>query len=682
MRSGQPGAFGVFAAFGALALVACASALANRTPGASVAAPHAGAGGSPLPAEEPGAAELERSSEVGDDAGLPAPVNPGRSAGTPTSVVWMLPPDGTIGAWLVAPPPVTPDAADASEPTPSAPAWKLATVSGGVLDVAAAVDARAGAGPTTARVGGVLRVDRPGRYVLLLGADDGVAVFVDGTKVFARESPRVRRDDEDLVAFDVAAGVHALTLRLKRATSGPTRAWALHARLLDPNLTAPAAAWRLPGTGPDDVRDAAQRVARVTLDRGVRSDDYRPEVRVRFADGAPVGLRMAVHARIARAGSGAAPDPPVDVDLGVVEGPLPADGTYGFPLPAVPAASVEDGDWTVHVDAGGRSSDLPFHPRRTIREALAHARRSVEGAGRGLAAWLLQESRDSVEALCDRLAGYVAKGDGDVDAQLDDARELDELADALDRGRDPYVGRAAVPDDASAPPARPTARPSPGARARCAARTARPPTAQLSEFALYVPPRLRPAPDVPAHRRAARHERAPDARCSCGSSATTTRTATATGRTAIPRRDLDAARGHRRRPRRALQRDVPRPRRRRRDARRRLGDGDVSDRPAARHDHRAFDGRHRHCGLRAPPPRPLRRGRAPLRLPQLLRPERHRRAHPAALGDGSSPRSARTSSGPRTGMYLPLYIVHGTQGPARGEQRRPHRSLRGARTTT
>jgi poly(3-hydroxybutyrate) depolymerase len=472
MPSRQPGAVRVFAAFGALALAACASAMANRAGAPGDAAGRARAEVQPPPDPAEALEPTDGAPESGVDAENAVAVQPA-SAG----VVWMLPADGTLGAWLLAPP-----SAGLPDGGPSAPAWKLVTASGGVLDIAAAVGARGGAGPTTASVGGVLRADRPGRYVLLLGVDDSVSVFVDGTKVFARESPRVRRDDEDLVAFDVAAGEHAVVLRLKRSGAGPSRAWALRARLLDPSLAPPVAGWLLPGTGSDDARDAAERVARVTIDRGMRSDDYRASVHVRFADGAPAGTRMPVHARIARSAGGTTSDPPAfDADLGAIEGALPGAGIWTFPLPALPAASVEDDDWTVHVDAGGRSTDFPFRPRRAIRDAVSHARRSLDGA-RG-AEWLASESRDSVEYLCDRLTAYVAKGDGDVDAQLADARELEELAGAIDGGHDPYIGRAAATDDASDAP-----HASAPWRTGVMRRAYRSPVdGAFSEFAVYVP---------------------------------------------------------------------------------------------------------------------------------------------------------------------------------------------------
>ena len=146
-------------------------------------------------------------------------------------------------------------------------------------------------------------------------------------------------------------------------------------------------------------------------------------------------------------------------------------------LPLVAGDEVEDDDWTLHVDVAGREVDLPFHPRKAVREAMERADRALaKQAGRERAAPA-------------RPAGGASwrRGDGDVDAQLDDARELDELAAPLDDGQDPWAGRTGPMRRAYRSPA----------------------DGKLAEFALYVPPDFDPEQEVPAHRRAARDERAP-----------------------------------------------------------------------------------------------------------------------------------------------------------------------------
>jgi acetyl esterase/lipase len=133
-------------------------------------------------------------------------------------------------------------------------------------------------------------------------------------------------------------------------------------------------------------------------------------------------------------------------------------------LPRVAGEEVEDTDCTVHVEVAGRSLDLPFHPRRDVRSAVARADRALASV-----------RDDSVEHLRDRLAGFVAKGDGDVEAQLTDARELDELARALEEKRDPWAGRTGPMRRAYRSPA----------------------DGKLTEFALYVPPGFDPQKKYP-----------------------------------------------------------------------------------------------------------------------------------------------------------------------------------------
>src|SRR5581483_8746280 len=100
-----------------------------------------------------------------------------------------------------------------------------------------------------AYAGGVLHVERAGYHTFLVGADDGVAIFVDGRRIFAHEDARTRRDDEDMAGVDLEAGDHAVVLALLHRGG----AWAFKARVLGPTLDGPAA-WVLPGTAADDAR--------------------------------------------------------------------------------------------------------------------------------------------------------------------------------------------------------------------------------------------------------------------------------------------------------------------------------------------------------------------------------------------------------------------------------------------
>ena len=165
-------------------------------------------------------------------------------------------------------------------------------------------------------------------------------------------------------------------------------------------------------------------------------------------------------------------------------------GPLTVSLPPVAGDEVEDDDWTLHVEVAGRPLDLPFHPRRAVREAVARAGRALDAAAPALgvpASWLDPTSAETVEYLRGRLSGFVAKGDGDTEAELDDARELDELSTSLQQERDPYIG-ARTAGDGSAVPWRTGAM-------RRAYRS--PADGRLAEFAVYVPPDFDPARSYP-----------------------------------------------------------------------------------------------------------------------------------------------------------------------------------------
>ena len=209
------------------------------------------------------------------------------------------------------------------------------------------------------------------------------------------------------------------------------------------------------------------------------AEGYRPVLTVRFHEGAPRGVPLAVHARLVRTSAPApiAQRPAIfDVDAGEATVGEHGAGALTVTLPAIAGEEVEDDDWTLHVDVGGHAVDFPLHPRRAVREAVARANRAVAATPPD-AAWAEPSSLESVEHLRDRLVGFVAKGDGDIDAQLEDARELDELAALLEQKRDPYTGSRTSGDDGAS-----SWRTGPMRRAYRS-----PADGRLSEFALYVP---------------------------------------------------------------------------------------------------------------------------------------------------------------------------------------------------
>ncbi|MGA3122521.1 MAG: alpha/beta hydrolase-fold protein [Polyangiaceae bacterium] len=469
MRSSQ------FCALGAMCLAACAGAFRR----AGQATPHA-----PPPPAATTAAVLLRTPTT------PGPTDSGAGA-DPVQIA--LAADGTIGAWLVAGPVDPTRTGDETQLSPRLDApldadsdpvrWRLASTQDGALDLATAIDSH-GSGKV-AYLAGVLHVDHGGRYVLLLGVSDAVTVLVDGRRVFSYDQPRERRDDEDLVALDLSPGDHYLALCLHRAGHG----WRVRARLLDPELRPPrAGSWVLPGTVAADARSLVATLGRLSLDRGMEPGQYRPVLRVRYPDGLPTGIPIVAHVRFVRSGAESGAEPLFDTTSGELA--PTGSGTLQslVELPTLAPETVEDGDWTAQVNVAGRKVEFAFRLRRPVREAAARAEQAIQSS-RG-ATWLADGSLDTLEYLRERLVRFVSKGDTDVDAQIADARELNELCVAFEQKRDPYVAARTTQDDD--PFVDTPWRTGPMRRAYRS-----PVDGQWSEFAVYVPADFSPKRSYP-----------------------------------------------------------------------------------------------------------------------------------------------------------------------------------------
>ncbi len=183
------------------------------------------------------------------DAPVPAPT----SAAVPAEVQIVPAENGRIGAWLVAGPfhsatfgnaakkrppfealnqpaegvdesrmtplygrrvdgdPSTPPSL--SSPRNRSPLWTLAASNEGAIDLQALL--HASEPDVIAYVAGTLHAVRGGRYYLLVGADDGVRVSIDGRPIFVRDESRPERDDDDMIALDLAAGDHTILFKLQ-----------------------------------------------------------------------------------------------------------------------------------------------------------------------------------------------------------------------------------------------------------------------------------------------------------------------------------------------------------------------------------------------------------------------------------------------------------------------------------
>lgn len=280
------------------------------------------------------------------------------------------------------------------------------------IDVKALLE-DAGGEELVAYAAGRLHLESAARVALLLGVDDGVRVLVDGAPVFTRDIPRGQRDDDDVIPLDLAAGDHELVLKLHQRAG----AWSFRAKVVDRTLAPPAGSF-LTLAGPVDATALAPRLAAVTLDRAFAParGRYEPTLAVRFPDGTVLGEPLPV--------SVTAPGFSAKVGAGELVVALP---------PVTSAGAVET---TV---AGRAVAKTTITPRPRLEQAVVHLARALEkppAAAPG--------SLDSARFLARRALRLLSRGDADLEAQAEEAAELDGLAERLEQGRDPYEGRTGM----------------------------------------------------------------------------------------------------------------------------------------------------------------------------------------------------------------------------------------------
>jgi poly(3-hydroxybutyrate) depolymerase len=340
--------------------------------------------------------------------------------------------------------------------------WLVASANEGAIDVKSAVSSTFS--DVIAYAAGSLHVERSGRYLLLLSVDDGVRVSVDGRVVLARDDARAMRADDDVIPLDLAAGDHAVMLKLHQRDG----AWTFRARFVDATLAPPRGAYlRLPGTSPEDARALAARMASVSLDRAfdaaVTPALYRPRLTVRFPGGAPRGVEAKVRARLAGAPGSA---PAFDVQAGGVS--VSSAGVFDLVV-ALPTLAPFPAPLGLEATVAGRTVTFPFPSRPLVEQAVVRAQRALARLPPE-PPFLAEGSRDTVAFLARRLVGLLDRGDLDAEALTDEARELDGMATALDDHRDPLEARTGA--------------------SRRALRS--PIDGDLSELGVYVPPWYRP----------------------------------------------------------------------------------------------------------------------------------------------------------------------------------------------
>jgi len=340
------------------------------------------------------------------------------------------------------------------------PAWIIASSGEGAIDVRGALKTKEA--DVVAYAAGTLKIARAGKYFLLIGSDDGIRVSVDGKQIFTRDEARPERNDDDVVPVELTAGDHPVVLKLHQRDG----AWSFRVRLVDAALNAPiGTTLELPGTHASDARTLAQKMSWISLDRGLRDDRYAPELKVRFPEGAPLGVPLTVHAKLDAAAGNI-----FDVPLGQVSA---TRGEFSASLPEV------NGDALTKLEAGGAKAEINvagrivkplFLPLRSVRLAVAHASRTLANLSAADATWMPESSQASVDHFSDRLRSLVAHGDGDVNAEAAEATELEQLATAVDHRTDPYSTKTGFVRKAYRSPV----------------------DGELAEYGVYVPPSYKP----------------------------------------------------------------------------------------------------------------------------------------------------------------------------------------------
>jgi hypothetical protein len=106
------------------------------------------------------------------------------------------------------------DRAHPPETDPAAVEWRDAAFTAGQIDLAAQYQ---GASNVVAYARLAVEADADGALHLSMGSDDGLAVFLDGERVFAKDALRGLRPGEDELLVDLSKGRHELLFKVTQA---------------------------------------------------------------------------------------------------------------------------------------------------------------------------------------------------------------------------------------------------------------------------------------------------------------------------------------------------------------------------------------------------------------------------------------------------------------------------------
>jgi predicted esterase len=320
--------------------------------------------------------------------------------------------------------------------------WRIVSSGSGLIDVAAELSPKKP--ETYAYLYGTLHLAQALRGLLLVGASDGVRVWIDQKKVWSNEATRIEHDDEDIIRVDLAAGDHPILIKLHHREGY----WAVRARIVDMSFAPPrGASLRLPGTTEADARALGPKMADVDVEHGLSATGFQPSVSVAFPGGMPRGTDRSVRVSSTARTAGKA-TALFSVDAGQI--PLGASGPTRFKVRLPPISQRElrelesEGDLAIEVQVAGRSfeNEVPF--RSYLFRAVAAADRGLEliDAGDGFLGDAAV-ARATLEHLRERFVRYLDAGsDIDREALAKDAQEIVDVETDLRARRDPLRSHA------------------------------------------------------------------------------------------------------------------------------------------------------------------------------------------------------------------------------------------------
>ncbi len=315
-----------------------------------------------------------------------------------------------------------------------APHWRVVDDAEGALDLAKTLGTGSNAGPWSL-LGSVLRATRDVRGWLLLSADGGATVYLDGKSIWSRDIERLRGRSLDAIPFAIAAGDHKLVIALHHRGGY----WAVRARVVDRrDLLAPAGvSMSLPGTDDADRDRLARELLHVQLRTGLTADGYAPRLALSYPGGAPLDLPLDVGVELTLPGRRA-----IALRLGAV--PVGARGAHRLeaelpPLPLdKPDESTRPGRAALHIAVGDAKTTrtLVFDARAPA--AIQHAERLRRALPDGH--WLDPDAiRATIAQRVARLERLGATRHPTERALARGVEQLEALLTQLEHGEDPLT---------------------------------------------------------------------------------------------------------------------------------------------------------------------------------------------------------------------------------------------------